>query len=236
MTHSLLLLSAFVLTTFGAAAQSCQLTDLKKGSVLEMTSYDAKNKVTGRSLQSVTDVANANGTVKVTFHQQHFDAKNKPAMEGDYSLECSGNLLRLDMKAMMGSGEQSMRAMENMDLEMEGDKLEMPLTATAGQKLPDGLLTMRMADKTSQMVMMSSRMNIIDRVVEAKEPLTTPAGTFQCIKVKQNMKMENTAMGIPMRFEVASVSWYAPGVGQVRTDSYRKDKLIGSTVLTRYTK
>ncbi len=235
MVRLSLLFSTLLLTTLSATAQACLIGDLKKGTKLEMTSYDAKEKVTGRSQQTVTDVTDANGTVKATFHQQHFDAKNKPVMEGDYTLECAGTMLRLDMRAMMGQGE-AMRSMENMDLEMEGDKLELPLNATVGQKLPDGLLTMRAADKTSQMVMFSMRTNITDRVVEAKEPLTTPAGTFQCIRTKQLMKMENKAMGIPMRFEVESVSWYAPGVGQVRTDSYRKGKLAGSTVLTKFTK
>ena len=240
MNRTIFLLSASLLGPMlgsnGAAAQNCKLTDLKKGTVLEMTSTDAKNKVTGRSVQTVTDVTDANGTVKATFHQQQFDAKNKPVMEGDYSLECSGNLLRLDMRALMGQGQESMRAMENLDLEMEGDKLDMPLNATVGQKLPDGLLTMRAADKTSQMVMFAMRTNITDRVVEAKEALTTPAGTFQCIRTKQLMKMENKTMGIPMRFEVESVTWYAPGVGQIRTDSYRKGKLAGSTVLTKFSK
>ena len=235
MTRFFFPLSVFLLLTGRASAQDCLGGGLKKGSALEMTSYDAKKKVTGRTQQTVTEMTNANGTVKATFHQQHFDAKNKPVMEGDYTLECAGTMLRLDMRAIMGQGE-AMRSMENMDLEMEGDQLEMPLNATVGQKLPDGLLTMRAADKTSQMVMFSMRTNITDRVVEAKEPLTTPAGTFQCIRTKQLMKMENKAMGIPMRFEVESVSWYAPGVGQVRTDSYRKGKLAGSTVLTRFTK
>ncbi len=235
MNRFLLFCAGTLLLGHTATAQSCQLGDLKKGSTLEMTSYDAKNKVTGRSMQAVTDVANANGNIKVTFHQQQFDQKNKPVMEGDYSLECSGNLLRLDMRAMMGQGE-SMRSMENLDFEMEGDKLEIPINPTVGQKLPDGLLTMRAADKSSQMVMMSSRMNLTNRVAEAKESLTTPAGTFQCIRVKQHMNMENKAMGIPMRFEMESVSWYAPGIGQVKTETYRKDKLVGTTVLTKFAK
>ncbi len=231
---------AFLFSTFalglGATAQNCQLTDLKKNTVLEMTSYDAKNRVTGRSLQTVTAVTTNGPVSTATFHQQQFDAKSKPTMEGDFTLECSGNMMRFDMRASMGQQEQSMRAMENMDLEIQSDHLDIPLGAQAGEKLPDGVLTMRAADKTSQMVMMSMRMNATDRVVEAREAVTTPAGTFQCLKVRQLLKMENTAMGIPMRFEMASVSWYAPGVGQVRSESYRKDKLVGSTVLTKLSK
>lgn len=95
---------------------------------------------------------------------------------------------------------------------------------------------MRAVDKNSKMPMLTMQTTGTGRVVEAKESLTTPAGTFQCIRTRQTMQIENKAMGIPMRFEVASVSWYAPGVGQVRTDSYRKDKLVGSTVLTKLTR
>ncbi len=225
-----------MLSSFGAAAQACKLTELKKGSLFEMTSYDAKERVTGRTVQTVTDVKTTGATTTVTLHQQHFDAKNKPAMEGDYTMECTGGTLRLDMRAMMGQQQQTMKGMENMKVEMSGDQLEMPATATVGQHLPDGSFTMKASDKNSQMVMMSMTMQLTDRVVEAQEKLTTPAGSFDCIKVRQLNKMANTAMGIPMRFEMTSVSWYSPGMGQIRTETYRNDKLAGTVVMTKFVK
>src|SRR5690349_21245166 len=51
-------------------AQTCLLADLKKGSLVEMTSYDAKQKVTGRTVQTVTDMTTAGGVTTATFHQQ----------------------------------------------------------------------------------------------------------------------------------------------------------------------
>jgi hypothetical protein len=229
---SLLLLWSTASTTL---AQTCQLTTLKQGSSFELTSYDAKERVTGRTLQTVTSVKTVGTTTTATLHQQHFDAKNKPVMEGDFSMECTGGTLRVDMRALMGQ-QQTLKGMENMQVEMTGDQLEMPGTVTIGQHLPDAQLTMRASDKTSQLVMMSMQMQLTDRVVEAQESQTTSAGTFDCIKVRQLNKMQNTAMGIPMKFEMTTVTWYAPGIGQIRSESYRKDQLAGSVVMTKFSR
>jgi hypothetical protein len=212
------------------------MMELKKGSSFEVTSYDAKERVTGRSLQTVADVKAVGASSTATLHQQHFDAKNKPLMEGDFTIECAGGVLRLDMRALAGQQQQMLKGMENMAVELTGDQLEMPANVTIGQHLPDAKLTLRATDKNSQMVMMSMQMQITNRIVEAKEQITTPAGSFNCIKVRYLCKMENTAMGIPMRFEIASLSWYTPQIGQIRSESYRNDKLVGTTLLTKFSK
>lgn len=131
MHRFLLSLTALALVGHTASAQACLASDFKKGTVLELITTDAKQKVTARSVQTLTNVTDTGGTVRVTFHQQHDDNKNKPTMEGDFALECTGPTLRLDMRAMAGQQEQA-RAMDNMEFEMEGDHLEMPLTATPG--------------------------------------------------------------------------------------------------------
>lgn len=221
-------------STVPALAQDCSLFSMKKGSSYEMTSYDHKDRVTNRVVQHVTDVTTSAGVVTATLHQQQFDDKGKPVMESDYTIECSGGTLRLDMRAMANSA-QMQKGMEGMQVEITGDKLDMPLNPTVGQKLPDGTFSMKGTDKNSGMAMMTMNMHITDRLVAGREKQTTPAGSFDCVKVSQMMKMENIAMGIPIRFDARSISWYAPGVGPVRTESYRGDKLMGYTLLTKIT-
>lgn len=214
----------------------CPVNELQKGSSFEMTSYDAKDRVTGRTVQTVTDVTTSAGTTTLTFHQQQFDAKNKPVLESDYSLECTGAALKLDMRAMSLSQSDQMKGMENMQVDITADKLEMPFKPSVGQALPEASLTMKTTDKKSGMAFMTMNTIITDRKVEALEKQTTPAGTFDCVRVAQTMKLDNKAMGIPMRFEFRSVSWYSPSVGAVRTDSYRGEKPAGKVVLTKFTK
>lgn len=221
--------------SLGLRAQ-CPVSELKKGSSFEMTSYDAKERVTGRTVQTVTEVTTTGGTTTVALHQQQFDAKNKPVMESDYTLECSGGTLRLDMRAMSLSQSDQMKGMENMQMDVTADKLEMPGRPNVGQTLPDGSLTIKASDKNSGMAFMTMTTTITDRKVEALEKQTTPAGTFDCVRVAQTTKLDNKAMGIPIRFEFRSISWYSPSVGAVRTDSYRGEKLAGKVILTKFTK
>jgi hypothetical protein len=71
---------------------------------------------------------------------------------------------------------------------------------------------------------------MFDGKCEAIEDVTVPAGTFKCHKITQTV----ATTGYIGRKEVISktVSWYAPGIGTVKTETYdAKDKLQGSTEL-----
>jgi len=70
-----------------------------------------------------------------------------------------------------------------------------------------------------------------NRQVGNRETLTTPAGKFDCIKIKQDVV---TKTGFTVTIE--TVQWYAEGVGVVKSESYRKDKLIGYSELTKLEK
>ena len=70
---------------------------------------------------------------------------------------------------------------------------------------------------------------VTDRAVEARESLTTSAGTFDCIKITQK---ETTKMIV--KIQATSKEWYAENIGMVRSESYnKKGKLTGYSVLTK---
>ena len=80
---------------------------------------------------------------------------------------------------------------------------------------------------------MNTNVETINRKVEKQESITTPAGTFDCYVIysetKTKMMMANKTF--PSR------TWLAKGVGMVKQESYNKNgKLMGSMVLTQYTK
>ncbi|MGB8192458.1 MAG: hypothetical protein WCF67_11095, partial [Chitinophagaceae bacterium] len=62
-------------------------------------------------------------------------------------------------------------------------------------------------------------LNVTDRKVEAKESVTTPAGTWECYKIssKNKIHVKMGPIGIPMNMEVTE--WFAPGFGVVKTES-----------------
>ncbi|MFT5891771.1 MAG: hypothetical protein ACI9Y7_001878 [Dokdonia sp.] len=73
---------------------------------------------------------------------------------------------------------------------------------------------------------------MIDRKVQNKESITTPAGTFECYVITYTSKMK---MGIGRTG--SSKQWVAEGVGLVKQEDYnKKGKLTGSNMLTSFSK
>ena len=76
---------------------------------------------------------------------------------------------------------------------------------------------------------MKYRIDVTEREVLRPETLTTPAGTFDCIVVREH-KVERG----PGRYrDTNSDSWYAPGVGYVRHDTYDKNLRLETTEILK---
>ena len=69
--------------------------------------------------------------------------------------------------------------------------------------------------------------SITKRKVEAKEQITTDAGTFDCYKITYTITVSTM---FSVRMEVAE--WIAEGIGTVKSETYSKGKTMGYTVLT----
>jgi hypothetical protein len=66
--------------------------------------------------------------------------------------------------------------------------------------------------------------DVTERVVLRKEQLTTPAGTFDCVVVREHKVEEG-----PMHHgDFWSDTWYAPGIGYVRHDTFDKKMRLES--------
>jgi len=62
--------------------------------------------------------------------------------------------------------------------------------------------------------------------------VTTPAGTFDCIKMTQD-----TDVKAIFKMKAKTTTWYTKGVGMVKTENYDKNgKVESSTVLTKFEK
>jgi hypothetical protein len=72
----------------------------------------------------------------------------------------------------------------------------------------------------------------INRKVDSKESITTPAGTWEAyvISYEGNMRTKMGPIGIPFNF--TAKEWFVPGIGIVKTETYSKGKLAGSTMIT----
>jgi hypothetical protein len=212
-------------------AQDCGLYfDLRKGGTYELTTYDGRNEPTGRITQKILDAKTTAGRTQATVHQEVFDKKDKLSSQADYTVECQAGIVRVDMRALLNA--QSMQAYKDMDAKVTGDFLEIPARAKPGTSLKDGTMNMALSDKKSGTVLTTVTIAISNRKVEAVEPQKTPAGSFSCTRISQDMQMTARTAGLGIPFTMHTVEWYAAGVGTVRAETYRKDRLMSYTLLT----
>ena len=79
--------------------------------------------------------------------------------------------------------------------------------------------------------MPATTIDITHRKIEGKETITTPAGSFECIKISSTIKIKNI-----IGYEMQSIEWISKGNGVIRTESYRGDKMKGYSLLTKLSK
>lgn len=105
-----------------------------------------------------------------------------------------------------------------------GDQTLLPVDMRPGDSLPD-------AHSVVSVLKMKYRTDVMQREVLREERITVPAGTFDCVVVREH-KVERG----PGRNRVTtSETWYARGIGYVRHDTYDKNlKLETSEVLKNY--
>ncbi|MEW6469583.1 MAG: hypothetical protein AB1458_11695 [Bacteroidota bacterium] len=230
--YSALCLAA--LTTAYAFTDACDaMLFFKEGSSVTFTSYDDNDKVSGSHKTVYSKVTKTGGTVSATASAEYFDKKGKSTGKAEYIMKCSGGTIMIDMRMMMP--QQQADAYKDMEMTMEGNDLEFPSTLTVGSTLKDATMKMSFKPKGSNSPMpmgMTFQVNITNRKVEAKESITTPAGTFECYKITEEVETK-TMFGVKMK----SVNWFSPEVGNVRTESYKENgKYMGKTELTELKK
>lgn len=199
----------------------------EEGTKLEITSYDKKGNVTSVATQEITKVEIVGNTTTFVVHQKVTDVNGEEPIEGDLTFKCVDNVFYVDMSSFMSN--EQMESFEGMDMEVEMDEIDIPSNYTPGQQLKDGKITMKLVGDSP--IPMNFTVEVVNRKVEGKEKITTSAGTFDCIKISQDIISK---MGFTIRMN--SVEWYAEGIGAVKTETYKKDKLIGSTELTKIEK
>ena len=79
---------------------------------------------------------------------------------------------------------------------------------------------------------MNMNVSITERKVEAKESITTAAGTFECYKISEHSEIKTL---FAMKFK--SISWFSFEAGTVKTESYKENgKYMGKTELAEIKK
>lgn len=224
MKKIIVLTTMFLFATLITTAQDCKFYLPKiQGAQIEYKSYDGKDKLTGSTIQSIKEIKESGGSYTAWIETKSFDKKGKETGSNEYSVKCENGTYSIDMKSFMDA--QTMAAYEDMDVKVNSDNLEIPANLKVGDELKDGKLEISVYSEG--MKIMSMTTDITQRKVEAKEEITTDAGTFSCYKITYTMTVKTM---FSVRMEASE--WIAEDVGTVKSETYSKGKTMGYTLLT----
>lgn len=211
----------FLLTGVGTLTAQCnQFFQIEEGMSWEMTNYDKKGKQEGRQITRVMAMDETSDGWDATLQFTAFDKKDKEQLQQEMEITCDDGTMKMDMSRFFPA---EMPMNENMNMEITTENLVWPSDLDVGQTLPDATLLMDMG-------MMKITVSVVDRKVESKESITTPAGTFECYKISYTTKMK--FMG---EREYRGVDYIAKKVGVVKTESFdKKGELASYSELTKF--
>ena len=203
-----------------------------QGTSMTMTHYNRKGKVSTTVVSENREVR-ADGTASI--HAETADKKGKDLIEVDYDVRCGDDGgITIDMQAFLPPDMVTPYG-DQYDVDFESTELAFPASLSVGQDLPDATVTANLAMQggaPSPLTNVKIDMQIQDRKVVAQESVTVPAGTFDAWKITSTSKVVTQTI-MKVSAAMASTDWYVPGVGVVRSETFRGNgKQLGYSELT----
>jgi len=217
-----------MLSSFTIVAQECNAAlFLKKGNVLEYTSFDKKGKALSKASHETLSIEEEGDKLTALIKVVSEDIKGKDSFSSEYEASCVDGVFSVDMARFFDMSKLQQYNADDYSVEMDGDILEFPTGMNAGDALNDGTITVKVNKEDFTLVTMI--MNITNRKVHPNETITTKAGSFDCQKVTYDF---DSKFGF-IKVRGSGIEWYDKDKVIVRTQSFSKNgKLVASSDLT----
>jgi hypothetical protein len=218
-----------------ASSGACnKLIFFKEGSEIETKTYNATGEAISTQVTKILAVKNEDGMTVA--NAESTDTQNGDGKEAKmtYDYKCDGNKIYFDITSLFRT------EAKKSDASFKASVIEYPINVTAGETLPDASGTMSSETNGKKMEM---KYHYKDRKVEAKEEITTPAGTFNCYKISNRVEVEMDIPGMDEKakkimeamtekMKTTSSTWFAPDFGIVKMEMYQNGKLQSKTEVT----
>lgn len=215
----------------GAAAQDCAFFfPQTEGAQLVRKGYDAQGNLKNVLKYKVDHVENIPSGTEVEADFVVLDAGGRVIGEGDFECTCQDGEFFMEMSDV-ASYPQAM-SLIGEDIVLTSDFLNYP-DAFSGAPSLDGSGGYYFDDANIKIYSKNNKkkranVSIHNREYVTTEEVTTPAGTFNCAKVRYDVDV-NSPKG---KVSGYGFEWYAPNVGVVRSEQYdSNDALQSYTVL-----
>lgn len=220
------------LITFSIKAQSScsKYYPMTEGASFQYTMYNKKGKTDGITDYKITNVTNSGGSTSATFDIKFTDEKGKDVFNTNYNINCSEDGIKIDYASLFPSA--MMKQYEDMGVEMDisGTDIQLPNDLSVGKELQDANVSVSM---NMSGIKMNTTVDMVNRKVDKKESVTTPAGTFDCYLITET----STSKTMGATIETNNKLWLAEGVGMIKQESYKKNgNLMTRMELTKFSK
>lgn len=193
-----------------------------EGTEWELSNYDEKDKLL--SVNTYKILSRKGNVAEINFVS--LDKKGKEVANIKSNWYCDDNKISFEMKDMFPAS----AAMNNTKAEMKfsGNNLDFPKNIIAGESLPDADAKLEMYIDGMRFMTMS--MNITDRKVDGNEKITTPMGTFDCLKISQTTEVKSIISN-----KSKTITYLSKSKGMIKSENFNsKGKLIGYQLMTRF--
>lgn len=206
------LIFAFSLISTAVFAQCDNYFFLQSNKTVEMVVTDKKGKPNGKQLYKVQEVSKSGTNHSGNVSLELYNEKGKLQATNNMKVSCQAGMLNMDMRIFIP--EEQSKQFNNATATTEEAYLEYPNSVKVGEKLKDGKIVMTIDNNG-----LKQKLTVIvsDRIVEAEEKVTTPAGSWDTYKLHYKTMVNVETMGIPIKINVEGTEWYAPGFGSVKT-------------------
>ena len=209
----------------------------REGAEITMSNYNVMGTVTSTSVSKVTKVSSEGGLTVAEVVMKNTDDKGGNEKTSTTIYKCDGKNFFVDMTSLLAANKMTSTNKTN--------SIEFPFNPAVGDVLADGEYTVSMARAGKEMTVTS---HLRERKVEAKESVTTPAGTFECFRVSSVIETDMDMPGMDEKSKqlmeqvkkkmekIRMIFWYSPGATIIKMENYIGEKLTVRSEVTNIKK
>lgn len=234
LLRPIIILATSIFFILPGLSQSCHsYYPLDKGTRWVMESYDKESKYVSKSIQTVKETStDADGMYIAEMQVELLDKKDLEIGGMSYEVKCLDGNFFISMDSFLNP--EQMSAYQEMEVEIDGDFIELPSDLEPGMILPDAAIEIKI--QSNGIAVMTMTIEIFDRQVEKYESITTPAGTFDCTKITYSSRSK-MGEAIPINVTGSGAEWLAKETGSVKTEQYdKKQNMMSYTLLSEFSK
>lgn len=223
MKSKILFASLTLLFSAAVMAQDCTFFfPQTKGTQLVKKGYDAKGNLLNVMTYTVDEVENTPDGMEVEADYLFVDNAGTVIDRGDLEAYCQNGEFFMEMKEVLNN--PTFVSTVQSDMAVTDDVINYPSVSNNpsgnGQDMFFDDVLLKISSKKDKKN--KKNISIYDREYVTTEQVDTPAGTFDCTKIKYKIKSRSPKETI----SGWGYEWYAPNIGVVKNEQYNNNSQL----------